>query len=488
MSTRIALAALAAALAACDPRLPGDLTPDTGGQGGATVSLVPPAPLDAAPRVLRVHAAYAGRSLDPQEVYLFRDAIGPGQLRALGRGDISHALAERQVVARAWREGDDAVLAPEAPLDAGATYTLVLGELPEAVTLRIAGDTEPPLARVWPPAGASGTAAFAVWCGDVGLPRVDTEVTLAPDGVRGRVYRGVTDAAGEHCVRFEASEEMEKGGVPPPSVSMGLERGAAIALDPRPIAFDAAGPPLVAPACAAGEVPFGPGCARVGDDRILGRAPDVPLLWAVAGAGTDAVFATRPGDPFVVTGLPPAVGVALDVVAIDVQAGAYRSLFTAVTAPPLPHVVINEVLADPLGSEPIAEWVEIVNDGRVPAALDGHVLTDGGGSTPLPSATLAPGEIALLVNEGFLADDGADPAPAPGTRILRVPHLGKGGLANAGEPLALVDPQGNVVSRFPAKPRPKAGRSVARRTPSAPDALTGSFALATPSPGRANTW
>jgi hypothetical protein len=45
-----------------------------------------------------------------------------------------------------------------------------------------------------------------------------------------------------------------------------------------------------------------------------------------------------------------------------------------------------------------------------------------------------------------------------------------------------------VISSFPAKPKPKEGSSVARRTPSAPDTLATSFALAVPSPGRTNTW
>jgi hypothetical protein len=493
MGNRITLAALAAilsilSLAACDPRLPGDSTAGAGGDQGLSVTLDPAAPLGEAPRVLRARAVFPGRFLDPAQLFLFRDEVGPGQLRAIGRGEISKTLAERQVPARAWREGSEALLAPEAPLEPGARYTLVVGELPEAVTIAIASDAPAPLPRVWPPDGASGTVAFAVWCGESSLPRIDAEMALSPYGARGRVYRGASEGAGARCVRFVAEAEIAKGGQPPPVITVAMDERVTIALDPRPIAFDAETPPLVALACEEGETPFGPGCARVGDDRITGRSPGVPLLWAVAGAGTDSVFTTRPSDPFVIAGLPPAADIALDVAAIDASGKESRSLFTAVTAPPQPHVVINEVLADPLGSEPSAEWVEIVNDGHAPVTLDGYALVDGGGSTPLPSATLAPGEFALVVNESFLLDDGVDPAPAPGTRILRVPHLGKGGLANAGEPLALLDGEGNTISRFPATPKPKAGKSVARRTPSAVDALASSFDLATPSPGRANTW
>ena len=63
------------------------------------------------------------------------------------------------------------------------------------------------------------------------------------------------------------------------------------------------------------------------------------------------------------------------------------------------------------------------------------------------------------------------------------------GLANAGELLRLRDPNGDVVSRFPALATPAAGTSVARRTPDAPDTDASAFgAHASPgaSPGRPN--
>jgi hypothetical protein len=211
-------------------------------------------------------------------------------------------------------------------------------------------------------------------------------------------------------------------------------------------------------------------------------------LWAVAGAGVDRVFAVGAGDPFTIDGLPPATDVTLDVAAIDVRGTVLRKEVSAVTTAPMAHVILNEVLANPLGPEPAEEWVEIVNDGAAPADLGGYVLVDSGGETPLPSATLAPGAFALLVNETFVAADGVDPEPAAGTLILRVPHLGKNGLSNAGEALSLMDAGGAVVSRFPATPKPKAGRSVARLAPAAPDDVPSSFAIATPSPGGTNVW
>ena len=76
-------------------------------------------------------------------------------------------------------------------------------------------------------------------------------------------------------------------------------------------------------------------------------------------------------------------------------------------------------------------------DGHAPADLEGYSLLDGGGTTPLPTATLLPGRFALIVNEAFMDSGGVDVPPAPGTLLLRVPHLGKNGLSNAGEPLTI---------------------------------------------------
>jgi hypothetical protein len=200
------------------------------------------------------------------------------------------------------------------------------------------------------------------------------------------------------------------------------------------------------------------------------------------------VIAAAPGDPFVITGLPPSTAITLDVATVDVGGTVARTVFKATTLPPQPHVVLNEVLAYPLGPRPDQEWVEIVNDGPAPAEIDGYVLMVGSGATPLPAAMLAPGAFALIVDDAYVAADGLDVEPKGGTLLLRVPHLGKRGLSIAGEVFTLLDVDARVISSFPAKPKPKQGSSVARRTPSAPDALPASFALAAPSPGWTNTW
>jgi len=42
----------------------------------------------------------------------------------------------------------------------------------------------------------------------------------------------------------------------------------------------------------------------------------------------------------------------------------------------LAHLVISEVLYDPAGVEPDAEWIEIYNPGSVPLSLSGYKIGD----------------------------------------------------------------------------------------------------------------
>jgi hypothetical protein len=151
--------------------------------------------------------------------------------------------------------------------------------------------------------------------------------------------------------------------------------------------------------------------------------------------------------------------------------------------PELPRIDITEILANPLGPEPHNEFVEL-EAGPDGAETDGLYLADvsftevleawsAGKSLgdPLPSASLEPGELAIVVATGFAATPSEDVEPAPGTRKLVVDaSIGDKGLANAGEPLSLwlasaggpvlISSYGNWID-----PGPKAheGRSVVVR-------------------------
>ena len=117
--------------------------------------------------------------------------------------------------------------------------------------------------------------------------------------------------------------------------------------------------------------------------------------------------------------------------------------------PPLPRLVITEVLANPAGSENTQELVEIYNAGSQTETLGGLLLADKAGSDALPAGTLPPGAFAVVVPENYDAADGKDPAPRDGTLIVRVPgRLASDGLANAGEPVRLLTAGGVVISQY----------------------------------------
>jgi Lamin Tail Domain len=490
----VSLVAVLTLVAACrvDP-----LIPPAAGEGGAQAALVdvtcePPAPLSAVPPVLRLHLA--GASVDPSRIALVSGHAGPSQLAEVRRGQISAALSERVVPAQIWsdpaggEDGGGAVLAPTVALDPGKEYTLLSADRPDAIAIQVAaGDGTPLLGRIWPPEGGSASDRAAVWCGDAPLAPIDEAAELSPSGAAGRLVIGVAPGdPGARCLRFDPSPDPDGGGagggVPPARVSAG---GRAIQLDPRELAKDVDEHPPPPLPCVEGEVPFGPACAAVSDDRIEARSPGAPLLWSIQGEGIDRVFAAAPGEPFVVSHLPPSSAVALSLTVVDDGGAALHSLFLAQTPAPRPHLILNEVYANPLGPEPQQEWVEILNDGSMIADLTGYSLTDVGGEAVLSTGALPPGGFALIVNATFTADDGLDPAPEKGALLVRVAKLGKGGLANAGEPLTLRDPEGAVVSRFPAI-KTKPGKSASRAFPAAPDALASAFALGAPTPGGPN--
>ena len=78
-----------------------------------------------------------------------------------------------------------------------------------------------------------------------------------------------------------------------------------------------------------------------------------------------------------------------------------------------------------------------------------------------------------------------DQAPAPSTRLIRMPTLGKSGLSNGGERLALLDSTGQECSMMPGLPT-KPGLSLARRHPWSLDDDPDAFSYGPPTPGTPN--
>ncbi|HEX6276571.1 MAG TPA: lamin tail domain-containing protein [Polyangiaceae bacterium] len=369
-------------------------------------------------------------------------------LRALASGKVSLATPELGLVA-------------EVVVDAGAL---------------------PLLARTWPPPDSAFGNGTAVYCGDAAFELPATAFAFAPTGEPGSLAPGLDETGSflDECAHVEPDAEPSPGTplLPPPVV-------AGVLLEPRLLVVAAQSSQEAA--CAEATLAFGPVCAHVGDDRLTLSAPSEPAFVAID-APSALLGVVRPGESLVLRGFTPATPARVSGLVIAMSGERTHIDAEVVTLPARPHVVLNEVLANPAGAEAAGEWIELVNDGVEAVDLEGFVLDDAVEPTPLPKGVLAPGELALLVTEAHGPDPELDVPPPPDALLLRVPRLGRGGLANSGELLRLRDPLGNVVSRFPALAGKAPGTSVARRSPEAPDepAWFGEHAPPGASPGAPN--
>lgn len=459
---------------------------------GPVLEIEPEAKAEAAPPILRLRLRVEGEAIDRERAALFEGELGTGHLRQIEQNKISKTLSKRMVPGVVFEEEGAVVVAPAVDLELGGTYTFASGSPLFSKAIRVVDeDVEPRLSRIWPPVGKGAGVGYGVWCGDAAMPEAEQEARLEPLGLLGRLSVGAVTGAGVGCVRFEAEQPMSWVGgewpwlIGPPVFAW---PGGRARLDPRPFVVERAWEGAPSLVCEPYEVVFGSGCAEVLDDRLMVRTPEEDLLWVISAPsiGLDQVLATSAGDLMVVSLLPPQTEIEFNLSMVNTEGGIQKSDVLVTTLEAMPHVILNEVYANPLGAEPAQEWVEVVNDGAAAARLFGYTLMDIGGEAVLPEAELLPGAYALIVNEPFEEDDELDAVPAAGTMLIRVPRLGKGGLSNSGEPLKLLDGEGKVVSRFGAGPRVKAGQSVARRFPAAADGVSASFAAAVPTPGAPN--
>ncbi len=475
----------------------------TGEAGPLQLTTEPPAELQQAPRVLRLvvrdDRESVAEPLDPDSFVLIAGSISDSQLEQLQQLEPSQALSQRFVPSIAWaRSPDEVVIAPTVALEPGEGYVLANGALKMAQPIEISDyDPLPMLHLVWPPAGRSHSGGEAVWCGASKLSNVAQRAELAPSRQAGFILNGITRSdPGRRCVHFELDNGGEAGteGALPPPVLSDVSGTELARIEPHPLRSGAAlTDPLAAAACELGEVSFGPGCAKVQDDRISVCSPAGAALWSVVsngpGGAAEQLVTSDNSSSFLLSGFLPQSQVSMALTVLDGSARSMSATLAAQMAAPMPHVVLNEVLANPLGPEPAQEWVELFNDGLAPANLEGYTLVDVGGLTPLPSAVLPSGGYALLVNEDFDDSGEYDTPPSSVSLLLRVSKLGKGGLNNSGEPLKLLTSDELVVSRFPATPKPKTGRSVFRKSPKTLVDQTDGFVLSEPgasTPGFSN--
>jgi hypothetical protein len=292
---------------------------------------------------------------------------------------------------------------------------------------------------------------------------------------------GLLDIGGNGCVHFEIdSDPLPELLVPPLAV-------AGSTVDPAPLRTqrDDAVQPV---RCEDDWRQLGPGCIQVLDDRIEIVSPSSPTLWLLG--SSDVQFYGVEDGRFVVRGFAPAHEQILEFVSYSSEGRRYQGRMELTTAAARPHVVINEVLANPLAAEPAQEWVELYNGGSSTSDLEGWILSDGAGHGVLPAVSLGPGEYLVVVSEQY-GDGVGDVAIPESARIVRVAALGVNGLSNSGEELQLLSESGQLQSRFAARAASVAGVSIARVEPEAPDDDAASFARhgePGASPGTANTF
>lgn len=144
-------------LTGCRPDLP-QPTPTRSRTGstpeeGFSLTTDPPAPLDAAPRVLRLRLS-APADLDDARVRLVRGTVSKSQLGQIARDEIGKTLAARIVPAVMFRADADEgraalILAPSMPLEPGETYAVASGSPRTSLRFEVASEDDAPyLARM----------------------------------------------------------------------------------------------------------------------------------------------------------------------------------------------------------------------------------------------------------------------------------------------------------------------------------------------------
>jgi hypothetical protein len=422
----------------------------------------------------------ASEQIPPDSLWLFTGELSSYYATRVARGELPDALVERQVPTLAWLRESSVVVSPTQALPLGAPFTLAALGVGPVLSILIAPDAPLAWSRLWPPLDAPSGAAYAVYCGDPPGLTEPVTTTLEPDAIAAQAEPGADDlgTASERCLRVMPLEGPTGTLVPPPMVG-------GVPLDPAPLGSDGAGAPVAPRACGTSELAFGPGCATAEDDRVLLRAPNEPLLWVVRGLPEPVVEAVPPRGGLTLVGFTPNSRVGLELTTVDLSGAEQRTALDVYTSSPRPHVVINELLANPVGPEPAEEWVELLNTGTIDVDLGGYALRDSTGATALPAETLPKGAFALVVREDYVSDSLGDPSPAQGTLLLRVPGLGNG-LSNSGEVLRLEDGAGSVLSSFPAIAQPRPGVCAIRRSPAAWDDDPLAFGLGGCSPGAPN--
>lgn len=437
--------------------------------------LDPPSEPDAAQPVVGLVFTGDAEAEPPEGVLLIEGDASSISIGKYQGGEVTDALAERVVPSAVDAKLGGFTLRPTYPLALGQRYTLIsrsglLGRIVVNPTKEL-----PYLSRIWPPRDSSEPTLQTIYCGNA-APLERVEMDLFPTG-RAALEPGL-DAAGNgagNCIHVMSLTQNQDRVQPPASQS-------GFALEPTPWVIGAELPEVAKIPCEMGELLFGPGCASVNGSLAVVRAPASTTFWVLRSELGWHHRVVEGGGRFSVPLLDGLKASVFDIWTYDL-AGRIFAATAEIPAPvPTARVVINEVMANPLGAEPSEEWIEIVNAGSLAAEMIGWRLRDQAGEAEIPPILLEPGATALLVRFDFLGGQNGDVAPLRECAVVRLATLGKNGLTNSGEAVALLDALGNAVSSFPARSSDREGVSLARRSPTELDDASQSFS-AHASPG-----
>lgn len=456
----------------------------SGHPAGWDLELEPPSALDRAAPVL-AFVVKAKESLplptDPVLVEGEPSTISVDRYRG---GQTTETLAERIVPMLVHLTSEEVVIRSRNVLALGQRYTLLARQGVVGKVLIAPEQDRPYLMRVWPPTESSAATVQAIYCG----PQAPTNrevVRLFPGDRMAQIEPGI-DAEGLAtgvCIRL--LPQSSGGELVQPPVQVGEH-----SLQPSPFRSGLEALEAQLPTCSTPEIGFAAGCLRVFSGRAIVRGPAAPTFWAVAGIQGWRAQYLDSGSEFAIPVQQEQPVFNLKATAFDLSGRSSFSSLQITAGSPAARVVINEVMANPLGPEPQQEWIELLNDGAISAEMVGWKLRDEGAEVEIPPLTIAPGALVLLVRSDYVEGLAGDVAPIAETTLVRLPQLGKAGLLNAGESLALYDQSGQIVSSFPAHASARPGVSIARRNALTLDSDPQGFAAhAHPgaSPGFANS-
>ena len=305
--------------------------------------------------------------------YLVEGTLSQVSLTKLKNGELTAAFAERLVpivtrdIASGWR------IRPEVPLKQGGTYT-VASRLGSHGVFQVGPSDYVPVGRVWPPAG--GGAIAGIYCGPL-APSEAADVSLENGNVA-HLLPGLNDDGLRlgSCIRLLWGPIGDESVQLPPAM-------ATYSLDPERLPSGPIPEQILALTCTSPELPLGLGCASLAPGMIVVRPPSLRQLWALGWNGRFQLQFAADGRRFVIPelGLEPVV--VMSVTVFDMAGREYSSHARVPLPPPAAHIVINEVMANPFGTEPTQEWIELFNAGTADGELSELSLRDSEGEVAL---------------------------------------------------------------------------------------------------------